>query len=123
MSRQLKLRGDPPESAILYGALKLLAFHPAIAWRMRMNSGAAINPRGQYMRFGFPGCPDIIGQFKSGTFFALEIKAPGKKLSTAQAAFLNIVREAHGLAWCVSSLDELAKELAVSDQRQNRLPS
>ncbi|MGH9875999.1 MAG: VRR-NUC domain-containing protein [Nitrososphaerales archaeon] len=123
MSRQLKLRGDPPESAILYGALKLLALHPAVAWHVRMNSGAAINPRGQYMRFGFQGCPDIIGQLKSGTFFALEIKAPGKKLSRAQELFLGIVREAHGLAWCVSNLDDLAKNLSVADQRQSRLPS
>lgn len=63
-----------PEAAALVEVLKALTAHPAVAWCYRMNSGAArIGKR--FVRFGWPGCPDVLGQLKDGRLIGVEVKA------------------------------------------------
>ncbi len=62
-----------------------------------MNTGAArIGDR--FIRFGFPGCPDVLGQLKDGRLLAVEVKAPAGRLRPEQRAFLSLVRQHGGLA-------------------------
>ena len=63
-----------PEAAALVEVLKALRTHPAVAWAERMNSGAAkVGTR--FVRFGWPGCPDVLGQLKDGRLLGVEVKA------------------------------------------------
>lgn len=67
--------GDVMPSIAEY--LALLKVTRKIVWFSRMNSGAGklLYPDGrtsQFMRFGFKGCPDFIGQLPGGRFFGVE---------------------------------------------------
>ena len=53
------------EAAALREVLQALRVHPAVAWCERMNSGAMCIG-GRFVRFGWPGCPDVLGQLKDG---------------------------------------------------------
>jgi hypothetical protein len=45
---------------------------------------------GQYLRFGMPGSPDIIGFTSDGKFLGIECKTGKAKLGEKQKAFQNI---------------------------------
>ncbi len=69
----LDLLGDPPPrtrakptlaaSAALREVLVALRAHPRVVRRQRLNSGAALFGT-RYVKFGLPGCPDILGQLR-----------------------------------------------------------
>ena len=63
-----------PEAAALVEVLKALRTHPAVAWAERMNTGAA-RVGNRFIRFGWPGCPDVLGQLKGGRLLGVEVKA------------------------------------------------
>jgi hypothetical protein len=88
----------------------------------RNNCGVLIDARGERVAYGLcKGSADLIG-FRTiqvtpemvGTllavFAAIEVKAPGKRASYAQARFLSMVNDAGGLAGVATSVDE-AKEI------------
>ena len=52
---------DRKETAALVEVLQALRVHPLVAWVERMNSGA-VRIGGRFVRFGWPGCPDVLGQ-------------------------------------------------------------
>ena len=83
------------KAAALVEVLKALRSHKAIAWCERMNSGAVRIGR-RFVRFGWPGCPDVLGQLKDGRLLGVEVKAPTGKLRPAQHAFLACIR---GAGW------------------------
>jgi hypothetical protein len=111
-ARQRKPRGR--ESAVVKGCLDYLALRGIPAWRV--NCGAM---RGEhkgkrwFVRFnGAQGCADILAVLPgSGRLLACECKRPGGRLRPAQAAFLDRVRAAGGVALCVDSVAALAKAL------------
>lgn len=108
----------------------LLNRHPAIAWVARINSGAARiertnadgSPRSDFVRFcrlrpGFR-MPDLIGQLKSGPFFALEVKAgdwkgPGDEREEDQARYIDAVNRAGGRAGFVVSVETALEVLGL----------
>lgn len=96
-----KRTNSKPEAAALCEVLLALRNHPAVAWCERQNSGAA-KVGNRFIRFGWQGCSDILGQMKDGRFLAVECKAPKGRVSTEQSLFLkrrkSIVR-ARGRAW------------------------
>lgn len=113
----------PPlrESALLSAVMDLLAVHPRVVWAQRMNSGAMIREytrkdgsQGRaFVRFGFPGCPDILGMLKPstqnpvGAFLAIEVKRQGERATPEQIAFLDLVARhggASGLAYDVEDV-------------------
>lgn len=63
---------DRPEAAALYEVMQALRNHPAVAWAERQNSGAFRTPEGQFVRFGWKGCSDVIGQLRDGRLLAVE---------------------------------------------------
>lgn len=83
LEQQPKRIHDKPEAAALVEVLKALNTHSAVAWCERMNSGAArIGAR--FVRFGFKGCPDVLGQLKDGRLLGVEVKTKTRKLRPEQ---------------------------------------
>lgn len=95
--------------------LQALRAHPAAAWCERMNSGAArIGAR--FVRFGWPGCPDVLGQLKDGRLLGVEVKGSTGKLRQEQAVFLDRVRGAGGVAVMARDCRDVFRELEKGNQ-------
>ena len=106
---------EPLEAQVLRAVLTLLARHPRVAWAHRMNSGAGqIMRRGgmsQWMRFGFPGCPDVLGQLRDGRLLAVECKRPSGKPTAEQESFLKCVNANGGVGLIARSVDDVLEVL------------
>jgi hypothetical protein len=89
---------DRREAAALVEVLQALRTHPAVAWCERMNSGAT-RVGARFVRFGWPGCPDVLGQLKDGRLLGVEVKGPTGRLRWEQALFLERIRSAGGVAF------------------------
>ena len=110
LEQQTPRKNDRPEAAALVEVLKALNTHDAVAWCERMNSGAA-RMGGRFVRFGFQGCPDVLGQLKDGRLMGVEVKAPTGKLRPEQAVFLERIRGAGGVAFVARDLGDVLREL------------
>ncbi len=106
----------PRETDLVRACLQYLALLRIPAWRI--NSGAmrvrGASGRERFIRFnGAKGCADVLGLLPpSGRFLAIECKMPGRSTTADQAAFLDAVRTAGGLALVVHDVAELAAALA-----------
>lgn len=105
-----KRTNDKPEAAALCEVLKALRAHPGVVWCERMNSGAA-KIGNRFIRFGFTGCPDVLGQLRDGRILGVEVKAPKGKLRPEQAVFLERIRGAGGVAFVARDLRDVMREL------------
>ncbi len=110
LEQQTPRSNDRKEGAALVEVLKALRAHPAVAWCERQNSGAA-KVGGRFIRFGWPGCSDVLGQLRDGRFLACEVKAPTGKLRPEQAVFLERIRGAGGVAFVACDLRDVLREL------------
>ncbi|MDA8416483.1 MAG: VRR-NUC domain-containing protein [Betaproteobacteria bacterium] len=99
-----------PEAGALKEVLQALAAHPAVAWCERMNSGA-VRIGNRFVRFGWPGCPDVLGQLKDGRLLGVEVKAADGKLRPEQAVFLECIRLAGGVAFMARDCRYVLREL------------
>ena len=97
---------DQAEIEIQRTIMKLLARHPAIGWAKRMNVGGAYL-KGRWVEFAFAGCSDIIGQLRTGEFFACEVKRPGVQATVEQGEFIGKVNSFHGMAVIASSTEDV----------------
>ena len=104
---------DRKKAAALAEVLQALRTHPAVAWCERMNSGA-MRMGGRLVRFGRPGCPDLLGQLKGGRLLGVEVKGPTGRLRPEQAVFIERIRCTGGVAFlardCRDVLTELEKQ-------------
>jgi len=98
LERQEARRNDRPEVAALLEVLKALRAHSMVAWANRANSGAA-KVGNRFIRFGWPGCPDVLGQMKDGRFLGVEVKAAKGKLRPEQSEFLTLIATAGAVAF------------------------
>lgn len=115
----LARKNDRPEAAALVEVLKALESHPSVAWCHRMNSGAfRIGKR--FVRFGWPGCPDLLGQLKDGRLLGVEVKAAKGKLRPEQAIFLDRIRCAGGVGFVARDCRDVFRELESDKQATNR---
>ena len=95
----------PYERDVQEAVLTLLKMHPKIVFAARMNSGATkIGER--FIRFGFPGLSDIIGQTLDGRMVAIEVKREGERPTEEQQAFLQMVAQHNGIAGCAHTAQE-----------------
>lgn len=106
---------DRPEAAALCEVLKALRAHPAVVWCERMNTGAA-RVGGRFIRFGFTGCPDVLGQLHDGRLLGVEVKAPKGKLRTEQAFMLDRIAGAGGVAFVARDCRDVLRELSTCKQ-------
>ncbi len=114
LEQQPKRTNNRPESAALVEVLKALRAHPAVVWCERMNSGAA-RVGNRFIRFGFAGCPDVLGQLTDGRFLGVEVKSPTGKLRPEQSIFLERIRSAGGVAFMARDLRDVHRELNELD--------
>ena len=106
----LERKNDRPEAAALVEVLKALTAHPAVAWCERMSSGAA-KIGNRFVRFGWKGCPDVLGQLRDGRLIGVEVKAAKGKLRPEQAVFLERIRCAGGVAFMARDCRDVFREL------------
>lgn len=106
----LARKNDRPEAAALVEVLQALNAHSAVAWCERMNSGA-VRIGKRFVRFGWPGCPDVLGQLKDGRLIGVEVKAPKGKLRPEQAIFLERIRCAGGVAFMARDCRDVFRKL------------
>lgn len=100
-------RGPTPESRVLRSLYAWLSLHRVFHWRV--NTGAYKHPEsGQYIRYGLPGCSDILGITRGGTgrLLAIEAKATSG-LSAQQQRFKERIEENGGLYIVARSVDDL----------------
>jgi hypothetical protein len=103
----------PYESEVLKACLGGLLLHPSVEWFSRMNTGA-VDYDGQYVKFGFTGLGDILGQLKfkfGGRTLAIECKRPGEQPTDDQAEFLFKVWNAGGCAFVATSVDDVFRNI------------
>jgi hypothetical protein len=101
---------DRREAAALAEVLKALRAHRAEAWCERQNSGA-VRVEGRWIRFGWPGCPDVLGQLTDGRLLGVEVKAAKGRTSPEQVAFLKRINRAGGMAFFARDLRNVVREL------------
>ncbi len=107
-----KRSNDRPEAAALIEVLKALNTHPAVVWCERMNTGAA-RVGGRFIRFGFTGCPDVLGQLSDGRLLGVEVKGPTGRMRPEQTLFLERIRGAGGMAFVARDLRDVLRELGT----------
>ena len=101
----------PLEADSLREVIMALKTHNLVAWCERQNTGAA-KVGGRFIKFGWKGCSDILGQLKDGRLLAVEVKKPkGSKLSSDQAYFLEMVRTHGGVSFVATSLHDVLENL------------
>lgn len=103
---------DRKEAAALVEVLKALNAHPAVSWCERMNSGAA-RMGGRFVRFGFKGCPDVLGQLRDGRLLGVEVKGPTGRLRPEQSVFLERICCAGGLSFVARNCRDVLGELGA----------
>jgi len=108
--RQLKVR-KTMESDVLKSIMAYLKIHPKVAWIARINTGAMLIDH-RFVRFGFNGCSDIIGQLKDGRFLAVEVKRPGNVPTKLQNAFIQMVNDNGGLAFWADDVFTVEERLS-----------
>ena len=110
LEQQTAPKNDRREAAALVEVLKALNTHTAVAWCERMNSGAA-RIGGRFVRFGFKGCPDVLGQLRDGRLLGVEVKAKAGRLRPEQAVFLERIRCSGGVAFVARDLRDVLRDL------------
>ena len=113
----LERKNAKPEAAALKEVLIALAAHSAVAWCERMNSGAA-KIGNRFVRFGWPGCPDVLGQLKDGRLLGVEVKADKGRLRPEQTIFLERIRLAGGVAFMARNCRDVFCELEKAGRMQ-----
>ena len=103
----------PLEADSLREVMQALKTHKLVAWCERQNTGAA-KVGGRFIKFGWKGCSDILGQLNDGRLLAVECKRPkGGKLSSDQLHFLDMVRNHGGVAFVATDLHSVLENLGA----------
>lgn len=109
------------EREVLAACLSYLRMRGIPAWRMNVGAvEAQYQGKGRFVRFGVKGMSDIIGIIpfegtRYGAMLAVECKGPKGRLRPEQAAFLETIRSAGGIALVVRGVHELAKAIDQLD--------
>jgi hypothetical protein len=106
-----------PEAQVLKSVLAALLRHPKVARAWRVNSGAGhlVYRNGgasQFIRFGFPGAPDLHGVMNDGRALFVECKRAGGRLTDDQDAFLCSMRKVGAVAFVAFGVEDVMRELA-----------
>lgn len=109
----LERKNAKPEAAALKEVMLALRAHHSVVWCERMSTGTAkIGDR--FVRFGWKGCPDILGQLIDGRFLGVEVKSPKGRLRPEQTLFLERIRVAGGVAFVARDYRDVKRELNLT---------
>jgi hypothetical protein len=98
-----------PEGRVKAACLRYLEARGLCCWN---NPSGAVEVRpGRWLHFGKKGSADILGCLPGGRFMAVEVKAPGGRLSPEQKQFLDGITALGGLAAVVKDWRYLDKIL------------
>lgn len=105
-----------PENDVLASVLEFLKLHPQVAavWRQNTGAGRFVYPDGscsRFLRFGFPGCPDLMGFMHDGTALFVEVKAASGRKNPAQVTFIDNALLSGCVAFFASSVSEAVDAL------------
>lgn len=107
---------EPGETSRLYAILEFLNYDRRVAWAHRFNTGGAHYDRGdgtkQFVKFGFAGLSDILGQLRDGRVLAIECKARRGRAEEEQKAFLLLVQRHGGVAGIARTIEDAQAILA-----------
>lgn len=110
LEQQTPRINDHKEAAALVEVLKALRAHPAVSWAERQNTGSA-RIGGRFVRFGWPGCSDVLGMLRDGRFLAVECKSPTGTLRPEQTLFLARINGAGGVGFLARNCRDVFREL------------
>lgn len=106
---------QPTEHQIQDAILRYLAVERRVLWAERMNSGKGlvVRPDGgtQRMKWGFVGCPDIMGQLKDGRYLAIEVKSAKGRVSPEQRAHITQAADHGAVALIARSVEDVQTAL------------
>ena len=126
----MRMKSVIGERDVQKAILQYLALCPHIAWAQQFNTGAARSSyttqegrtHKRFVRFGFAGCSDILGQMKSGHLLAIECKRKGGKATDSQQAFLQTVSDSNGLAIIAMDVGDVEKAI-MAFQKSRESPA
>lgn len=101
-----------PEAAIQRQIIKALTHHGAVV--TRVNAGFLRDAQGNVFSGASAGTSDLLCCYR-GRYLALEVKAPGGRLTDKQRRFQEQVKGAGGIAFVVRSDHEALAVLAAID--------
>ncbi|MGH6796184.1 MAG: hypothetical protein ACREDH_13550 [Methylocella sp.] len=78
---------------------------------VRPNECGAREIDGRYIRFGFKGCSDIIGQLTDGRFLAIEVKREDGLPTNDQVEFTCKVSRNNGMAFIARDVSDVKARL------------
>ena len=73
----------------------------------RQNTGAGVMGDGRFVRYGIPGQADISGIYLDGRRIEIEVKATKGRVSDAQKAWAEMIKNHNGLYLLARSADEV----------------
>jgi|WetSurMetagenome_2_1015567.scaffolds.fasta_scaffold439959_2 hypothetical protein len=103
-----------PEGAVLAAILEYLKLRHVYAFRMNTGAGKLLDGArhtSRFVRFGFPGCSDILGILDDGRFLAIEVKGPKGKATFEQLDFLAEIAKRGGVAFIAHSIEDVERHL------------
>lgn len=94
------------EGQVVNACIRYLWLKGCFVWRQ--NTGA-YKPEGsnRFIRYGTPGCPDIVGLTPSGRFLGVECKVGLAKQTPHQVTFQNHIERHNGIYILARSIDDL----------------
>lgn len=103
------------ESQLQSDIMDLLLVHTRVAWAMAVTTGV-FKLRGRAITTGHyisdtqkrkTGMSDIIGMFKTGQFFSIEVKKPKEVPTPEQFEFMDMVNKNGGFAIWADSIEKV----------------
>lgn len=115
-ARPFKLKRQVATEAQVQNAiLRYLAIDRRVLWAERMNSGKGkiLRPDGSqtWIKFGFTGCPDIMGQLRDGRYLAIECKRAGGRIRPEQRAHITQAADHGAVALIARSVEDVQAAL------------
>lgn len=101
---------DRKEAAALVEVLQALRTHPAVAWCDYRNAGAT-QEGARFVRYGWPGCPDVLGRLKDGRLLGVEVQSSAGKLAPDRAELIGRIRAAGGVGFAARDCRDVRREL------------
>lgn len=115
----------PTEAQVQDAILRYLAVERRVVWSARMNSGKGklLRPDGSqtWIKFGFQGCPDIMGQLTDGRYLAIECKRAGGRVRPEQRAHISLAADHGAVAMIARSVDDVQAALDAALSRTSPL--